>query len=91
MNVVGAGRWYVRGPFMIAGVLYGVVSALVVLLLLYPFTLWIGPASERFLGTFNAFSYFVDSFPLIFSTIMAIGIALGAVSSYLAIHRYLRT
>ena len=91
MNIVGAGRWYVRGPFMIGGVLYGVVSALVVLLLLYPFTLWIGPASERFLGTFNAFNYFVDAFPLIFSLIMATGIALGALSSYLAVRRYLRT
>lgn len=91
MNIVGAGRWYVRGPFMVAGVLYGVVSGLIVLLLLYPFTLWIGPASERFLGTFNAFSYFIDAFPLIFSVVMATGIALGALSSYLAVHRYLRS
>jgi cell division transport system permease protein len=90
MNLVGAGRWYVRGPFMIAGVLYGLVSGLLVLFLLYPVTLWIGPGSERFLGNFNVFTYFTDMFPLIFLVVMGSGIALGALSSFLAVRRYLR-
>jgi len=89
MNVVGAGRWYVRGPFMVAGVLYGVVSGLIVLLLLYPITLYVSAPLQRFLGTFNAFSYYASSFPQIFFVIMASGIALGALSSYLAVRRYL--
>src|SRR3989344_5856675 len=50
MNIVGASRWYVRGPFMVTGVLYGVLSGLIVLILLYPITFWLGPASERFFG-----------------------------------------
>lgn len=91
MNLVGAGRWYVRGPFMIAGVLYGVVSTVVVLLLLYPITIWLGPGSERFLGTFNVFTYFTDSFLLIFAILMGAGVGLGALSSYLAVRRYLRS
>ena len=91
MNIVGADRWYVRGPFMIAGVLYGVVSAIIVLLLLYPVTIWIGPGSERFLGSFNVFTYFTDMFPLFFLVITGAGILLGAVSSYLAVRRYLRS
>ncbi|MBV9159117.1 MAG: ABC transporter permease [Candidatus Kaiserbacteria bacterium] len=91
MNLVGAGHWYVRGPFMIAGVLYGAVAAIVVLLLLYPITLWLGPASERFMGTFNVFNYFTGAFPLFFLALMVSGIALGALSSYLAVRRYLHT
>ncbi|MDB5238579.1 MAG: Cell division protein FtsX [Candidatus Kaiserbacteria bacterium] len=90
MNLVGAGHWYVRGPFMIAGVLYGAVAGIAVLLLLYPITLWLGPGSERFLGTFNVFRYYTTSFPVIFLVIMGSGIALGALSSYLAVRRYLR-
>lgn len=90
MNLVGAGHWYVRGPFMIAGVLYGVVSAVVVLVLLYPLTAWLGPASERFLGSFNVFSYFTGSFAVLFLSLMGAGIALGALSSYLAVRRYLK-
>lgn len=91
MNLVGANRWYVRGPFMIAGVLYGLVASIVVLLLLYPITIWLGPASEKFLGTFNVFEYFTDRFPLIFLVVMTSGIALGALSSFLAVRRYLKS
>jgi cell division transport system permease protein len=90
MNLVGASHWYVRGPFMIAGVLYGVVSGIVVLLVIYPLTIWAGPGSERFLGTFNVFSYYTSAFPMIFLVVMGSGIALGALSSYLAVRRYLR-
>jgi len=90
MRLVGAGPWYVRGPFVISGVLYGLVSGIVVLLILYPLTLWMGPASERFFGTFNTFDYFLGSFPLIFLVVVGSGIVLGALSSYLAVHRYLK-
>ena len=91
MNIVGASHWYVRGPFMIAGVLYGFTAALIVLIILYPLTAWLGPDSEIFLGAgvFNVFTYYVDSFAFLFLAIMGSGIALGAVSSYLAVRRYL--
>ena len=76
---------------MVAGVLYGVVSGLLVLLSLYSITLYISAPLQRFLGTFNAFSYYADSFPQIFFVVMASGIALGALSSYLAVRRYLHS
>ena len=91
MNLVGASHWYVRGPFVVEGVLYGVISGIIVLVALYPLTLWLGPGSEAFLGTFNVFTYFVSAFPLLFFVIMGFGIALGALSSYLAVRRYLHT
>ncbi|PIR82603.1 hypothetical protein COU20_01410 [Candidatus Kaiserbacteria bacterium CG10_big_fil_rev_8_21_14_0_10_59_10] len=90
MNLVGASRWYVRGPFVIAGILYGVVSGLVVLIVMYPIALWLGPASERFFGTFNVLTYYTTQFPLLFLVIMGTGILLGALSSLLAVRRYLR-
>ena len=91
MNLVGASHWYVRGPFVISGVLYGLVSGLVVLLLLYPITLWIGPGSERFFGSFNVFTYYIDYFPVLFLILMGSGMGLGALSSYLAVRRYLHS
>jgi len=91
MNLVGAGHWYVRGPFVVAGVLYGVISGLLVLVILYPIAIWLGPPSEAFFGSFNVFDYYTGSFPSLFLTIMGLGIGLGAVSSYLAVRRYLHT
>jgi len=90
MNLVGAGPWYVRGPFMIAGILYGVVAGIVVLVFLWPLAIWIGPASERFLGVFNVYTYYLDAFPLIFLLVIGTGVMLGAISSYLAVRRYLK-
>src|SRR3989344_3892124 len=81
MNLVGASHWYVRGPFMIAGVLYGIVSAVLVLFLMYPLTAWIGPASQNCLGTFNVFTYYTSSFVSIFFIVMLSGVCLGALSS----------
>lgn len=91
MNLVGAGHWYVRGPFVVAGILYGLISGIIVMIILYPLALWLGPASEAFFGTFNVFDYYVGSFPSLFLTIVGLGIALGAISSFLAVRRYLRT
>ena len=90
MNIVGASRWYVRGPFVIAGILYGVISALVVLIVLYPVSYWLGEPSARFFPSFNVFDHFTDSFPFYFLILMGAGICLGALSSLLAIRRYLR-
>ena len=90
MNLVGAGRWYVRGPFIIAGILYGVIAGVIVLLVMYPLTLSFGPSSEGFFGTFNVFSYFIDNFALMVLVVFGAGIGLGALSSFLAIRRYLR-
>ena len=91
MNIVGAGHWFVRGPFMIAGVLYGAVSGIIVIAILYPLCAWLGPASQDFFGTFNVFTYFLSSFVFLFFVVMGSGIVLGALSSYLAVRRYLYT
>jgi cell division transport system permease protein len=96
MNLVGAGHWYVRGPFMISGILYGLVSAIVVLALLYPILIFhpvligLGPTSELLFGSFNSFNYFTGNFLLFFAVLISIGTLLGAISSYLAVRRYLR-
>lgn len=90
MKLVGAGHWYVRGPFVISGILYGLISAILVLVILYPISLWMGPASERFFGTFNTFSYYTESFAFIFFVVVSVGILIGAISSYLAVRRYLK-
>lgn len=90
MNLVGASHWYVRGPFVVAGILYGIVSAVIVLIVLYPVTLWLGPGSEHFLGSFNVFTYYTEAFPVMFLTLMGAGIGIGALSSFLAVRRYLK-
>lgn len=90
MRLVGAGSWYVRGPFVVAGFLYGIVSSTIVLVLLYPIMLYLAGPSAAFFGTFDTFTYYMQSFGLFIVLIFGSGILLGTLSSYLAVHRYLR-
>lgn len=90
MRLVGAGNGYVRGPFVIEGMLYGLISGIIVLVLYYPLTLWLGPITERFFGSINIFEYYIGNFGQLFLIIMGSGIVLGALSSYLAVRRYLK-
>ena len=89
MELAGASRWHVRGPFVVAGTLYGIVSGLIVLILLYAISLWLGPNNKAFFGTFSVFSHFASSFLLFFLAVMGSGVALSALSSYLAVRRHL--
>ena len=86
---MGAGNSFIRGPFMLQGTMYGLISGVIALLLLYPVLLWIGPETEQFFE-FNLFSYFVNDFGYIFGIIVGSGMMLGLVSSILAVSRYLR-
>jgi cell division transport system permease protein len=89
MRLVGAGNMFIRGPFMLQGIMYGIVAGVFALLILYPLLLWLGPATESFFQ-FNIFNYFVSDFGKIFGILIGSGMALGMVSSILAIARYLR-
>jgi len=89
MRLVGASNMYIRGPFMLQGVMYGIISGVLALLILYPIVLWLGPKTAQFFEI-NIFDYFVNNFAYIFLVLIGIGVTLGLVSSVLAITRYLR-
>ncbi len=90
MRLVGASETYIRGPFVTVGLLYGIVSAIITILVLFPMAHWAGEWTEK-LGTgVNLFSYYQDNLIPLILLLLGSGAALGAVSSYLAIRRYLK-
>lgn len=89
MRLVGASNMYIRGPFMLQGIMYGLLSGLLALLIMYPILLWVGPSTESFFE-YNLFSYFVNEFGYVFRVIVGTGVILGFISSTLAVSRYLR-
>lgn len=90
MRLVGASNKYVRGPFVVTGLLYGLIAALITLVLLYPVTFWLGRATENFFTGINLFRYYLANFPQLGGIILLSGMAMGAVSSYLAVRRHLK-
>ncbi len=90
MRLVGASNWYIRGPFLVEGFMYGVVAAIATLIIFYPLTLWLGPVTKNFFGDINIFHYYLAEFGRIAVILLASGVLLGAASSYLAVMKYLR-
>lgn len=89
MRLMGASNAYIRGPFVITGVITGAASALVVLFLLWPATWYAGARTTDWFGGFNLFAYYGSHFFFIFWVLMLSGIMLGAAASVLAVRRYL--
>jgi len=90
MKLVGATNWFVRGPFMLEGLICGVAGAVgaVVLLVLgkeiaLPSLLHTGPLNAG--NDVNALSFSLNALILI-----ATGLLLGAAGSGLTIRRFLR-
>ena len=90
MRLVGASNMFIRGPFMLQGIMYGFIAGVFALLLFYPLLVWLGPRTETFFEI-NLFDYYVVHFGEIFGVLVGIGVVLGLVSSILAVARYLRT
>jgi cell division transport system permease protein len=90
MRLVGASSRFVSGPFVVEGIMYGVVSAVIAVVLFYPLVLWLGPLSEGFFGGINLFNYYVANFGQLFVLLLLVGSVLGALSSLIAVRRYLK-
>ena len=88
MRLVGASKMYVRGPFMIEGAIYGIISTIVTLIIFWPITAWLGRNMTPFLSL-NVYDYYISNFFQIFAIILLSGILLGVISSFLAVRRYL--
>lgn len=90
MRLVGATGGYIRAPFMVEGVLYGLLGGIITLILFYPLTWWLGDATSGFFGGMHVFKYYLAHFPLFFLVIVGSGVLLGAIASALAVRRYLK-
>jgi cell division transport system permease protein len=89
MKLVGASYMYIRGPFVVGGMMYGIVSAFITLVILYPLTYWLGPITAKLFDGISLFSIYVSNFAYYFLVLIGSGIVIGAISSYLAVRKYL--
>jgi cell division transport system permease protein len=90
MRVVGASNALVRGPFVVEGVLCGAIAAVLALIVSAPVLFAVDPYLNIFIPGMNLFQYFLSHFVLLFVYILLFGVVLGAVSSFVAVRRYLK-
>lgn len=90
MQLVGASHAFIRGPFLVEGVMHGVIASVFTLAALYPAFWIIGRKTSTLFGGFNIFEYFTGNIFQIFFILLVVGILLGTLSAYIAIRRYLK-
>ena len=87
MKLVGASNWFVRGPFMLEGLLCGLIGSLAAVILLLLGKEFALPALPEWLDepSVNAMPFHLNALIL-----LGIGLLLGAAGSALTIRRFLR-
>ena len=91
MKYVGATNWFVRGPFFVEGIIIGLVSSvLAVLIVGFAYYKFIEVFTPRFLILFNSgmvpFEFIIENLIIIF---VALGVCIGALGSILSMRRFL--
>jgi len=92
MKLVGATNWFIRGPFIFEGVLYGVIATIISMLALSALLFYSGPAMNNYFGGVgvDTTNYLQSNVPMIFLMQLGIGILIGISSSLLALRKYLK-
>jgi cell division transport system permease protein len=90
MRVVGASNSLVRGPYIVEGVFWGGIAAVISLILVAPAFWFVSPYLGEFIPGLNIFQYFYTHIIQLFLYQLLFGVVIGIFSSYWAVQRYLK-
>lgn len=90
MRLVGASNSFIQGPFIVEGIIYGVLSALVSFVLYIPVIQLSSPRISSFASEINLLSYLNSNWENLILYQLAFGLGLSIVSSVIAVRRYLK-
>lgn len=94
MRLLGASTWYIRGPFVVESIIYGILSGVIsVLIVNAAFLASSNTLQASSLGLLDinyASTYFGEHFLQLLAMQLMLGIVIGAVSSTIATRRYLK-
>jgi len=94
MRLLGASTWFIRGPFVVEAIIYGVLSAVASILLIN--AVFVTASSSLQATSFGLLdisysqAFFENHYWILLSVQLALGILIGAVSSIIATRRYLK-
>lgn len=94
MRLLGATTWYIRGPFVVETMVYGIIAAVVSIIVCWGlFHIASSTLQVSTLGLLNvgySSSYIHENFSAIVGGQILIGMLIGAISSIIATRRYLK-
>lgn len=90
MKLVGATKWFIRGPFLFEAGLYGAIAAVLAMVMCYSLVVAGGPRLSTYIDVDSVIALFKDNPLTILFAELAIGVVIGVSSSLLAMARYLK-
>lgn len=90
MRLVGASNNFIRGPYIVEGVLYGLLAGVLSFAVIVPLIIYASPYIAKFIPEINLQIYFAANFLHLFGYQLLFGIVLGIFSSFIAVRRYLK-
>jgi len=90
MRLVGASNKFIRGPYLIQGILYGLVAAVLSLALMAPLIFVASPYIKVLMPEMNLVNYFYGNLLVLLGYQALFGTVLGSFSSAIAVGKYLK-
>lgn len=90
MRLVGASNWFIRGPFLVQGVIVGFIAVIITLLITFGFSYFLNSKIMSLAPEINLWEIFISNLIILFLIQLATGVGLGIISSYIAVRKYLK-
>ncbi len=89
MRIVGADSWFIQGPFIIQGAIYGIIAFLFCIVISGISALALTSKISFMLPGFSLFGYFLGNLWLFILVQLVFGIGVGIMSSFIVVRKYL--
>lgn len=90
MRSVGASNGLVRGPFVVEGMIGGIIAAILSVLISIPIIYSVSPYVASFIPGLSVIGYFSANFLKLTMYQMILAVVIGGLSSFIAVRRYLK-
>lgn len=90
MRYVGASNKFIRGPYIVGGVVFGFTAAVISIVLMIPVVNFVSPHIMGFVPGLDLSVYMKSNIVMLLMYQLFLGIGLGVISSMIAVRKYLR-
>ena len=90
MRLVGGSAWHIKAPYLIEGAIYGVFAAVIATVVFYPAIWFISSKIGVLMPGISLIGYFGANAYQFIPLLLVAGVALGVISSSVAIRRFLK-